>query len=133
MVGERCLTTLQLGQPAWVAEAPEPDTLPAERGLRGLVGGGSSQVSPTAALRARDAARIAPLLASLAAGTGRDARQSRVRVWERERATEAFLAALAAKKKLIYEIISGTDIQDMLGERFQGLLAVGIGVVMAAG
>jgi hypothetical protein len=29
----------------------------AERGLRGLVGSGSSQVSPTAALRARDAAR----------------------------------------------------------------------------
>jgi hypothetical protein len=28
-----------------------------ERGLRGLVGSGSSQVSPTAALRARDAAR----------------------------------------------------------------------------
>jgi hypothetical protein len=28
-----------------------------ERGLRGLVGGGSSQVSVTAALRARDAAR----------------------------------------------------------------------------
>ena len=29
----------------------------AERGLRGLVGGGSSQVSVTAALRARDATR----------------------------------------------------------------------------
>jgi hypothetical protein len=28
-----------------------------ERGLRSLVGGGSSQVSPGAALRARDAAR----------------------------------------------------------------------------
>jgi hypothetical protein len=44
-------------------EAPEPvengdaETTPAERGLRGLVGGGSSQVSPAAALRARDAAR----------------------------------------------------------------------------
>jgi hypothetical protein len=43
---------------------PGPDPLPAasdetptERGLRGLVGGGSSQVSVTAALRARDAAR----------------------------------------------------------------------------
>ncbi|MEV4642865.1 hypothetical protein AB0J80_36545 [Actinoplanes sp. NPDC049548] len=30
---------------------------PAERGLRGLVGSGSSQVSVTAAMRARDAAR----------------------------------------------------------------------------
>lgn len=44
----------------WVAEVVESDTLPAERGLRGLVGGGSSQVSPTAALRARDAARPRP-------------------------------------------------------------------------
>ena len=41
------------------AEAAEPvdEPSPVERGLRGLVGGGSSQVSPTAALRARDAAR----------------------------------------------------------------------------
>jgi hypothetical protein len=31
-----------------------------ERGLRGLVGGGSSQVTPGAALRARDAARPTP-------------------------------------------------------------------------
>ena len=40
--------------------APEPvesDTSASERGLRGLIGGGSSQVKPTAALRARDAAR----------------------------------------------------------------------------
>ena len=36
-----------------------------ERGLRGLVGGGSSQVSVTAALRARDATR--PTEADLAA------------------------------------------------------------------
>jgi hypothetical protein len=43
----------------WV-EPVEADTLPAERGLRGLVGGGSSQVSPTAALRARDASRPRP-------------------------------------------------------------------------
>jgi hypothetical protein len=39
------------------AEAGDPESTPAERGLRGLVGGGSSQVSPAAALRARDAAR----------------------------------------------------------------------------
>jgi hypothetical protein len=32
----------------------------AERGLRGLVGGGSSQVTVTAAMRARDAARPRP-------------------------------------------------------------------------
>jgi hypothetical protein len=52
----------------YVAEAPDEapeapvdghdaEPTPVERGLRGLVGGGSSQVSPAAALRARDAAR----------------------------------------------------------------------------
>lgn len=44
----------------WVALAAEPEPLPAERGLRGLVGSGSSQVSPAAAMRARDAARPRP-------------------------------------------------------------------------
>ena len=34
-----------------------PDEREAERGLRGLVGGGSSQVGVSAAMRARDAAR----------------------------------------------------------------------------
>jgi hypothetical protein len=42
--------------PAWT----DPDLIPAERGLRGLVGGGSSQVTPAAAMRARDAARAQP-------------------------------------------------------------------------
>lgn len=37
-------------------ELVEADTA-AERGLRGLIGGGSSQVKPVAAMRARDAAR----------------------------------------------------------------------------
>lgn len=36
------------------------DPTVAERGLRGLVGSGSSQVSPQAAMRARDAARPRP-------------------------------------------------------------------------
>jgi hypothetical protein len=35
----------------------EHDEVATERGLRGLVGGGASQVSVSAALRARDAAR----------------------------------------------------------------------------
>jgi hypothetical protein len=39
----------------WAAADHDPATV--ERGLRGLVGGGSSQVTPSAALRARDAAR----------------------------------------------------------------------------
>jgi hypothetical protein len=50
-----------------LALAPVPVSLPgdgetsaSERGLRGLVGPGSSQVSPAAALRARDAARPRP-------------------------------------------------------------------------
>ncbi len=42
----------------WAADAADSSAV--ERGLRGLVGGGSSQVSPTAALRARDAARPRP-------------------------------------------------------------------------
>jgi hypothetical protein len=37
--------------------APPPDDRETERGLRGLVGGGSSQVRVGPALRARDAAR----------------------------------------------------------------------------
>ncbi|WP_373313924.1 hypothetical protein [Planosporangium flavigriseum] len=46
----------------WGADEPTGHARPAddphaERGLRGLVGGGSSQVSVDAALRARDAAR----------------------------------------------------------------------------
>lgn len=41
----------------WVAEL---DPASGERGLRGLVGGGSSQVTPVAAMRARDASRPTP-------------------------------------------------------------------------
>ncbi|WP_373312118.1 hypothetical protein [Asanoa siamensis] len=36
---------------------PPAEDREAERGLRGLVGSGASQVSPTAAMRARDASR----------------------------------------------------------------------------
>ena len=61
MTGITVHTSAAADEPAtWVVETVEPNTLPAERGLRGLVGGGSSQVSPTAALRARDAARPRP-------------------------------------------------------------------------
>jgi hypothetical protein len=42
---------------AEIVAGPSDEPSPVERGLRGLVGGGSSQVSPAAALRARDAAR----------------------------------------------------------------------------
>jgi len=54
-------------EPPVPVEAPPPsgDETAAERGLRGLVGGGSSQVGVVAAMRARDAAR--PSDADLAA------------------------------------------------------------------
>jgi hypothetical protein len=57
-------------KPEWTGDDPAGPGRPAdevqtERGLRGLVGGGSSQVSVGAALRARDAAR--PTEADLAA------------------------------------------------------------------
>jgi hypothetical protein len=41
--------------PEWID--PDADAGVSERSLRGLVGGGSSQVKPAAAMRARDAAR----------------------------------------------------------------------------
>jgi hypothetical protein len=49
-------------EPVEVSEAPwgghtQADSGASERGLRGLVGGGSTQVSVAAAMRARDAAR----------------------------------------------------------------------------
>jgi hypothetical protein len=45
------------GRPAAGPRAPGGEEREPERGLRGLVGSGSSQVSVSAALRARDAAR----------------------------------------------------------------------------
>lgn len=39
------------------AEPVDANEVTGERGLRGLIGGGTSQVSPGAALRARDASR----------------------------------------------------------------------------
>jgi hypothetical protein len=41
-------------------EPGDADPGPSERGLRGLIGGGSSQVKPNIAMRARDAARPRP-------------------------------------------------------------------------
>jgi hypothetical protein len=48
------------GRPPAARPGPGGDDREAERGLRGLVGSGSSQVSVNAALRARDAARPTP-------------------------------------------------------------------------
>jgi hypothetical protein len=46
-------------QVRWHHEAAHGETV-SERGLRGLVGGGSTQVNVAAAMRARDAARPRP-------------------------------------------------------------------------
>ncbi|GLI03287.1 hypothetical protein [Phytohabitans aurantiacus] len=55
-------TTAEIAEPDAPVAAPAParvvpEEREAERGLRGLVGSGSSQVGTSAALRARDAAR----------------------------------------------------------------------------
>jgi hypothetical protein len=53
------VATAPIHDPVSLPPAPRsgPEEREAERGLRGLVGSGASQVSPHAALRARDAAR----------------------------------------------------------------------------
>jgi hypothetical protein len=55
--GEATAKAADAADDAWPGEAADSDSTQAERGLRGLVGSGSSQVPPSAALRARDAAR----------------------------------------------------------------------------
>lgn len=56
-----------------------------------------------------------PLLQSLKAER---AGESKIRVYFRERATDIFHEALATKDKLVYEIVSARDFQDVLGEKF---------------
>lgn len=48
---------LPTGRVRGIAAVRPVDEVPGERGLRGLVGGGSSQVGVAAAMRARDASR----------------------------------------------------------------------------
>lgn len=65
--------------------------------------------------RMREIADVIPLLKGLeeeaTAGAG-------ITVYERERATDVFNLALSAKSKTVHEIVSASDIQDVLGERF---------------
>ncbi|MEI6511490.1 MAG: helix-turn-helix domain-containing protein [Candidatus Uhrbacteria bacterium] len=42
----------------------------------------------------------------------------KIRVYDRERAADIFHAALASESKLVYEIVSARDLQDVLGEKF---------------
>lgn len=43
---------------------------------------------------------------------------AKIRIYWRDRATDIFQEALTAKNKLVYEIVSAKDIQEVLGERF---------------
>ncbi len=65
--------------------------------------------------QAEEAAGIVPFLQKLRTEEGGVAR---IRVYERERMTEIFHQALASKEKLVYEIVSAKDLQEILGEKF---------------
>ncbi len=62
-----------------------------------------------------EAAGIIPHLQKLRAD---ERRPARIRVYERERMTDVFHLALAAKSKTILEIVSARDFQEILGEKF---------------
>ncbi len=56
-----------------------------------------------------------PLLQSL---RSEELSPAKVRIYTRERSTDLFHRALQSKNKLIYEIVSARDFQEILGERF---------------
>lgn len=63
----------------------------------------------------REINNVLPFLKKLQGDGGGEAK---VRVFYRERMTDIFLEALEAKDKVVYEIVSARDIQDILGEKF---------------
>lgn len=65
--------------------------------------------------RLQDVMQAIPLLKTLRTEQSGPAR---IRLYTRERATDIFRQALLSKEKLIYEIVSAKDLQDVLGERF---------------
>ena len=65
--------------------------------------------------QAEDIAAIVPMLRGLKSAP---ATSPKIRIYERERATDIFHAALKSKDKLVYEIVSADDLQDVLGETF---------------
>lgn len=65
--------------------------------------------------QAEEVAGIIPALQGLRSGP---AASPRIRVYHRERATDIFHTALKSKDKLVWEIVSARDIQDVLGEKF---------------
>lgn len=62
-----------------------------------------------------EAAGIIPHLQKLRSD---ERRPARIRVYERERMTDVFHLALAAKRKPLLEIVSAKDLQEILGEKF---------------
>lgn len=65
--------------------------------------------------QAEEVAGAIPLLRKL---LGEVAAPARIRVYERDRMTDVFHQALAAKSKLVHEIVAARDLQGVLGERF---------------
>lgn len=57
---------------------------------------------------------VAPLLERLA---GKAEKSGKTRIYYENQVAPVFLEALACKSKLVHEIVSGRDIQDMMGER----------------
>lgn len=63
----------------------------------------------------KDVSEIIPLLKTV---RPENLGQSKIRIFTRERVADIFHEALEAKDKLVYEIVSARDLQDVLGERF---------------
>ncbi len=63
----------------------------------------------------QDIANIIPMLRSMKT---EETTPARIRIYARERMTDIFRQALTSKDKLMYEIVSGRELQELLGERF---------------
>lgn len=66
----------------------------------------------------RQSEEVAAIIPMLQKMRTEQAATSKIRVFERDRAADIFHAALASKDKLVYEIVSASDLQDVLGEKF---------------
>lgn len=69
-------------------------------------------------IREEEIKNITSILPFLKKLQGEGSALTKVRVFYRERMSDIFLEALEAKSKVVYEVISGRDIQDILGEKF---------------
>jgi sugar-specific transcriptional regulator TrmB len=66
----------------------------------------------------RQAEEIAGAIPLLQKMRGEGTAPAKIRVFERERMGDVFRLALAAKSKMVYEIVAAKDLQQVLGERF---------------